>query len=77
MEDGAEPEISQPETGTAAETGNQPAEEGGDLVVRERWEKILHVMGLLWDNAAYSQELDPLPEGEDYAENYLLGQKQG
>lgn len=89
MEDGAEPEISQPETGTAegtegqpetgtaAETGNQPAEEGRDLAVRERWEKILHVMGLLWDNAAYSQELGPLPEGEDFAEYFLLGQKKG
>ncbi len=55
----------------------QAAEEGRDFVFGERWSKVLRVMELLWGNAEYSQELKPLPEGEDFAEYFLLGQKKG
>lgn len=61
----------------AEETENQAAEEGRDFVFGERWSKVLRVMELLWGNAEYSQELKPLPEGEDFAEYFLLGQKKG
>ena len=35
------------------------------------------VLEFLWGNAEYSQDLAPLPEGEDYAEYFLLKQKKG
>lgn len=54
-------------------------EDGGDIqiTVEETGAKIQQVTELLWQNADYSQNLEPLPEGEDYAEYFLLKQKKG
>ena len=54
-------------------------EDGGDILitVEETGAKIQQVTELLWQNADYSQNLEPLPEGEDYAEYFLLKQKKG
>ncbi len=55
----------------------QKAEEGIQITVDETGAKTQRVTELLWQNADYSQNLEPLPEGEDYAEYFLLKQKKG
>ncbi len=39
--------------------------------------RIMQTKMLLWSNTEYSQNLEPVPEGEDYTEYFLLQQKKG
>lgn len=57
--------------------GNGKGPEGRDTTLGRVWGYSLRVMELLWANAGYSQELEPLPEGKDFAEYFLLEQKKG
>lgn len=76
-EEAGQTERNQTEIGKAVEPDSQQVLEGGQLALSERWNKIFHVMELLWSNTDYSQELEPLPEGKDFAEYFLLEQKKG
>lgn len=52
-----------------------------DLAVQggfsETWLRSEQIRNFLWKNTTYSQELAPLPEGEDYTAYFLLEQKKG
>lgn len=41
------------------------------------WDRVVFVRGLLKDEAKYSKKIGKLPAGADYAEYFLLEQKQG
>lgn len=64
----------------ALEMENESGQATGEdiqIAVDEIWQKSQQTLELLWQNADYSQKLEPLPEGEDYAEYFLLKQKKG
>lgn len=57
-----------------AETG-QEIQQGQALRIPEY--RIMQTKMLLWSETEYSQNLEPVPEGRDYTEYFLLEQKKG
>ncbi|TGY98099.1 DUF4129 domain-containing protein [Petralouisia muris] len=76
QEEGVFEEGSQEEEtfGEEGEPG-QEIQPGQELRIPEY--RIMQVKMLLWSNTEYSQNLEPVPEGEDYTEYFLLEQKKG
>lgn len=65
------------EGGTSGEAGESGQETQKGREVRIPEYRFMQVKMLLWSNTEYSQNLEPVPEGEDYTEYFLLEQKKG
>ncbi len=61
-----------------AEEGWEPTEEEAALLLTNEKRRMTQmIQKMLWENGSYSFDLQPVPEGEDYAEYFFFTQHKG